>query len=153
MSRNQIYLLVGGCLFVLCAISVLVAGIFFFASGSVERFVMPMPEVGSAVPRSYPNANGNSLGDPNAPIKIEEFSDFQCPYCQNFHDQTEALLVEQYVNTGKVYFTYRSMGNFLSQNIGGGKTESQDAALAAYCAGDQNKFWDMQAYLFANILG
>jgi protein-disulfide isomerase len=33
------------------------------------------------------------------------------------------------------------------------KTESQDAALAAYCAADQNKFWEMHAHLFANVLG
>jgi protein-disulfide isomerase len=45
------------------------------------------------------------------------------------------------------------MGNWVSGNIGGGRTESQDAMLAAYCAGDQNKFWEMHAHLFANVLG
>jgi protein-disulfide isomerase len=45
------------------------------------------------------------------------------------------------------------MGNFVSQNIGGARTESQDAALAAYCAGDQGKFWEMHDALFANVLG
>jgi protein-disulfide isomerase len=45
------------------------------------------------------------------------------------------------------------MGNWVSQNIGGVSTESQDAALAAYCAGEQNKFWDMHAMLFANVIG
>jgi protein-disulfide isomerase len=50
------------------------------------------------------------------------------------------------------------MGNFVSDNIARAKgtpakTESQDAALAAYCAGDQNKFWDMHAHIFANALG
>jgi protein-disulfide isomerase len=50
------------------------------------------------------------------------------------------------------------MGNFVSDNIARSKgtpakTESQDAALAVYCAGDQNKFWDMHAHIFANALG
>jgi protein-disulfide isomerase len=50
------------------------------------------------------------------------------------------------------------MGNFVSDNIARGNgtpasTESQDAAAAAYCAGDQNKFWEMHAYLFGNVLG
>jgi predicted DsbA family dithiol-disulfide isomerase len=66
--------------------------------------------------------------------------------------------MEEYISTGKVYFTYRSMGNFVSDNLArsmgtSANTESQDAALAAYCAGDQNKFWEMQTYLFANVLG
>ena len=97
--------------------------------------------------------NDNGMGDPNAPIKIEEFSDFQCPYCERFHQETEPLLQKYYIETGKVYFVYRSMGNWVSNNIGGGRTESQDASLAAYCAGDQNKFWEMHAALFANVLG
>jgi protein-disulfide isomerase len=84
---------------------------------------------------------------------VEEFSDFQCPYCERFHEETEPLLRQYYIDTGKVRFVYRSFGNFVSQNIGGGKTESQDAALGAYCAGEQNKFWEMHAHLFANVIG
>jgi protein-disulfide isomerase len=46
----------------------------------------------------------------------------------------------------------------VSDNIARGQgttptTESQDSALAVYCAGDQNKFWEMHAYLFGNALG
>ena len=93
------------------------------------------------------------MGDPNAPITIEEFSDFQCPFCERFHQQTEPLLKQYYIDTGKVHFVYRSMGNFVSGNIGGATTESQDAALAAYCAGEQNKFWEMHALLFGNVIG
>lgn len=99
-------------------------------------------------PKSY--ANGNSMGDPNAPIQIVEYSDFQCPFCERFAVDTEPLLEEYFIKTGKVYFTYRSAGNWVSGNLGGVRTESQDAAAAAYCAGDQNKFWEMHAALFAN---
>jgi protein-disulfide isomerase len=113
----------------------------------------PVAEVVAVDPGTHPNANDNSMGDPNAPIKIEEFSDFQCPFCEQFHQETEPLLRQYYIDTGKVQFVYRSMGNFVSQNIGGTRTESQDSALAVYCAGDQNKFWEMHAHLFANVLG
>lgn len=99
-------------------------------------------------PRS--NANRNSMGDPNAPIQIVEYSDFQCPFCERFFTDTEPLLEEYFVKTGKVYFTYRSAGNWVSGNLGGVRTESQDSAAAAYCAADQDKFWEMHAALFAN---
>jgi protein-disulfide isomerase len=120
--------------------------------------IRPVAEVMSVDPGTHPNADDNSIGDPNAPIKIEEFADFQCPFCERFHEETEPLLKQYYIETGKVQLTFRSMGNFVSDNIARAKgtpakTESQDAAMAAYCAGDQNKFWDMHAHLFANILG
>jgi protein-disulfide isomerase len=51
--------------------------------------------------------------------------------------------VQAYVATGKVYLVYRSFGNFLGP-------ESQMAAEAAYCAGDQNKYWEYHDILFAN---
>lgn len=113
----------------------------------------PIAQVVTVDPGTHPNANDNSMGDPNAPIVIEEFSDFQCPFCERFHEDTEPLLRQYYIDTGKVRFIYRSMGNWVSGNTGGGKTESQDAALGAYCAGEQNKFWEMHALLFANVLG
>ncbi|NJC96403.1 MAG: disulfide bond formation protein DsbA [Anaerolineales bacterium] len=113
----------------------------------------PIAEVVTVSPGEHYNPIDNAMGDPNAPIKIEEFSDFQCPFCERFHEQTEPLLVDYYVKTGKVQFYYRSMGNWVSRNIGGARTESQDAAAAAYCAGDQGKFWEMHAHLFANVLG
>jgi predicted DsbA family dithiol-disulfide isomerase len=87
--------------------------------------------------------NGAALGDPNAPVKVEIYSDFQCPYCKFFWRDTEELIFKNYVATGKVYFTYRSMGVFIGN-------ESAKAAEAAYCAGDQEKFWEYHDLLFAN---
>ncbi|HEU0297071.1 MAG TPA: thioredoxin domain-containing protein [Anaerolineales bacterium] len=97
-----------------------------------------------------PQVDRNSMGDPNAPIQIVEYSDFQCPFCERFAMDTQPLLEEYFINTGKVYLTYRSAGNFVSNNLGGVRTESQDSAAAAYCAADQDKFWEMHASLFAN---
>ncbi len=137
----------------LLTIGLIIAGAALLVFAFVWPSIRPVAQVVSVDPGTHPNADDNSIGDPNAPIVVEEFSDFQCPFCERFHEETEPLLRQYYIDTGKVRFVYRSMGNWLSGNIGGGKTESQDAALAAYCAGEQNKFWEMHAHLFANVLG
>jgi protein-disulfide isomerase len=141
-SRSRVWMIV---------LIVLGAALLVFAF--VWPSLRPVAEVVSIDPGTHPNPSDNSMGDPNAPIKIEEFSDFQCPYCERFHQDTEPLLRQYYIDTGKVLFTYRSMGNWVSRNVGGASTESQDSAAAAYCAGDQNKFWEMHALLFANVKG
>jgi len=127
--------------------AILVAFVFIYPN------VRPVGTVSTPVALVRPQADDNASGDPNAPIKIEEFSDFQCPFCKRFSDQTEAQLIDTYVATGKVYFVYRSYGNFVSDNSGGLNSESKDAAAAAYCAGDQNKFWEMHDILLANQNG
>jgi protein-disulfide isomerase len=100
------------------------------------QFLLPPP-----VPK--PMAEGNAMGNPEAPVKIVEFSDFQCQYCRQFFLQTEPALIENYVTSGDVYFVYRSLGDWLGP-------DSQIAAEAAYCAGDQKKFWEFHDALFSN---
>jgi hypothetical protein len=56
---------------------------------------------------AYPSPDDHAIGDPDAPVVIEEFSDFQCPFCRRFHDDTFPQIVEEYVQTGKAYFVYR----------------------------------------------
>jgi protein-disulfide isomerase len=93
-----------------------------------------------------PNAKFNAAGNPDAPIRIDEYSDFQCPYCDNFYKDTEAQLMKTYVANGTVYFVYNSFGEFIG-------SESGSSAEAAYCAGDQEKFCEMHDILFANQAG
>jgi protein-disulfide isomerase len=90
-------------------------------------------------------ASGLSMGDPSAKVKVEEFADFQCPYCQLYYQQLEPSFITKYVDTGLVYYTVSPMA-FLGQ-------ESVDAASAAYCANDQGKFWEYRDYLFTNLAG
>ncbi len=128
----------------------IVVGAILLVVAFIYNQTRPITGLVTVEPTPRPQANRNSAGDPNAPIKIEEFSDYQCPYCKQFNENTEPLLIKYFVETGKVYFTDRSAGNFVSGNIGGANTESQNSALAAYCAADQNKFWEMHDALFAN---
>jgi protein-disulfide isomerase len=89
-----------------------------------------------------PNAAGLSMGDPKAPVKIEEFADFQCLYCARFSQETEPDLIREYIATGKVYFTYRNFA-FIGPT-------SRYAAEASVCAADQGKFWEYHDILYAN---
>lgn len=50
---------------------------------------------------------GKAMGNPAAPVTVQVFSDYECPSCKMFHDQTLPELVRDYVSTGKVYLVYR----------------------------------------------
>jgi protein-disulfide isomerase len=80
-------------------------------------------------------------GNPSAPLWVIEVSDFQCPYCKQWHDQTYPALKREYVDAGKVRLAYI---NFPLQ----GHRNAWPAAEAAMCAGAQDKFWPMQDALF-----
>lgn len=83
-------------------------------------------------------------GDPNAPITIIEFSDFQCPFCAKFHQSTLVQIEQNYISTGKVNFVYR---DFPIQSI---HPNAVTAALASECADDQGKFWEIHDMIFEN---
>jgi protein-disulfide isomerase len=92
------------------------------------------------------NVDFNAAGNPDAPIRIDEYSDFQCPYCARFYQTTEPELMNTYVADGTVYFTYNTFGEFIGP-------ESASSAEAAYCAGDQGKFWEMHDVILSNQKG
>ncbi len=76
-------------------------------------------------------------GDPDAPVTIYEFSDYQCPFCQRFYQETKSQLDETYVDTGKVRFVYK---DFPIDQI---HAQADKAAEAAECAGEQEQYWAM----------
>jgi protein-disulfide isomerase len=81
------------------------------------------------------------LGKSDAPGTLLEYGDYQCPYCGRFFEETEPLIIKEYVDTGKVKFGYKDMA-FLGP-------ESVAAAEAAACAQDQGKFWEYHDALYA----
>lgn len=87
-----------------------------------------------------PNQDGFSIGDPNAPVKIEEFSDFRCSHCRYFSEVMEPDIIETYIKTGKVQLTFI--------NFAGLAADSINAAEATYCAAEQNSFWEMKEILY-----
>ena len=81
------------------------------------------------------------MGDPNAPVTIIEFSDYECPYCQRFYSQTFSSIKKEYIDKGLVQFVYRDFPLNIHQF-------AQGAAEAAECAGEQDKYFEMQDKLF-----
>jgi protein-disulfide isomerase len=99
---------------------------------------------------AWPSADGLSLGDPNAPATIDVFEDFQCPACRNFTENTEPLIIQNLVATGKARYVFH---NYPFIDDQAARKESDQAANAAMCASEQDKFWDMHSILFANWNG
>lgn len=83
------------------------------------------------------------LGDPDAPVTIIEFSDYECPFCSRFYLNTLPQLKSEYIDTGKVKLIYRDFP--LSFH-----PDAQKAAEAAECAGEQDKYYEMHDKIFEN---
>ena len=83
---------------------------------------------------------GFSLGDPNAPVKVDQFSNYNCIHCINFANEQEADFIKNYVDTGKVYWTYHNY-QFVED-------DSSPAAEATYCAGEQGAFFDYKKLVY-----
>ena len=99
-------------------------------------------------PANADHAN-RAWGPANAPIKIEEFVDYQCPACGSFNKSFEAAVVDTFAKTGKVRWEIKAL-HFLEQ---GRSTESSDASKATLCGAEQGKFWQFHNALFANQVG
>lgn len=80
-------------------------------------------------------------GDANAPVTIIEWSDFECPFCARFYDQTYGQIVKEYIETGKVKIIFRDFPLGFHAN-------AQKAAESAECAGEQGKYYEMHDKLF-----
>jgi protein-disulfide isomerase len=83
-----------------------------------------------------------SLGPDDAPITIVEFSDFQCPFCRRFHDETYQDLLNAY--PGQIRFVYR---NLPLTSI---HPAAMPAAVASLCANDQGVYWEYHEKLFSS---
>jgi protein-disulfide isomerase len=89
-----------------------------------------------------PPAEGYLRGDPNAPVTIMEFGDFECPMCASFATVSEPDLRERIIDKGLANFRYF---DFPLTNL---HPNTLAASLAASCAADQGKFWEMHDLIF-----
>jgi protein-disulfide isomerase len=82
-------------------------------------------------------------GDKNAPVTIIEFSDYECPFCKRSYDNVVTKIDEEYISKGKVKLVFRDYPlPFHKKAI--------PAAVAANCAGEQGKYWEVHDFLFEN---
>lgn len=129
-NKRKLVVVIGG----LCAMAL--AALLIFAvqqSGGQQKDLTAVPQQGAR------------LGNPDAAVLIEEFSDFQCPFCARFFRETEARLIQEYVTPGKARFVYRHFA-FIGP-------ESVWASQAAECAANQGLFWEFHGKLFNNQAG
>jgi protein-disulfide isomerase len=102
----------------------------------------------SITPRAFnTQVNGVHLGDPNALVKVDVFEDFRCSVCLYYSQNFEPQIIQTYVDTGKVYYTFHS---FIVIDGNDGTDASSRSANAAMCASEQGRFWDFHDTLFAN---
>jgi protein-disulfide isomerase len=85
---------------------------------------------------------GRIRGSADATVWLIEVSDFQCPYCKQWHDASFAAIDNEYVKTGKVRMAYLNFPLSIHPN-------ARPAAEAAMCASVQGKFWQLHDALFA----
>ncbi len=107
----------------------------------------PLPVV-TITPRVFTTkVDGVHLGDPNAPVKLDEYADFRCSACLYYFQNVEPPIIQNYVETGKVYYTFHI---YIVIDGHDGTDASLRSANAAMCASEQNRFWDYHDTLFAN---
>jgi len=123
----------------LVAVAVIGGGVLWYGS---QRTQASAPPPSSPLPVAAADGfKGYTLGSDSAPIEITEYSDFECPFCAQFATVQMPVVRTQLIATGRVRWRYRDYPLPMHPY-------SRYAALAAQCAGEQGKFWDMHDQLF-----
>lgn len=109
-------------------------------------------------------STGPMVGDPNAPVTMHIFSDFQCNYCLQFHNETQPKIIDDFVRTGQVKLVFHDFPRLgtnpsianpddLAIELSDPNNESSLSSQAAMCAGEQDKYLEMADKLFGNYGG
>jgi len=118
-------------------LAVVIAGISFTALNNES------PEIEESGTYSLDTSNGSPLlGSPDAPVRIIEFGDYQCPFCKRWNENTKPLIEENYIHTGKaslVYVDFAILGN-----------DSKTVHSGSYCADEQGLYWEYHDFVYAN---
>lgn len=105
--------------------------------------LLRQPEEPKLVDATLPIAGKPVKGASSARITLVEISDYHCPYCRRHMQSTQPQIDTEFINTGKLQYV------FIDYPIEQLHPEAFKAHEAANCAGEQGKFWEMHAKLFA----
>ncbi len=119
------------------AIISIIIGIAVSVSSSDESFDVDMTQTHGSISTSL---GSPILGNPNAPITIVEFGDYQCHQCYNWFHNTKPMIMRDYIDTGKANLIFVDFA-FLGK-------DSPKASQATYCADDQNMYWEYHNSLY-----
>ncbi|TMH38165.1 MAG: DsbA family protein [Betaproteobacteria bacterium] len=86
---------------------------------------------------------GFSVGKDDAPLVLVEYTDYQCPFCQRFHNDTYTQIKANYIDTGKLRFVSRDFPLSFHEN-------AMRSAVAGRCAAEQGKYWELRHTLIVN---
>jgi len=122
----------------LAAVAVVGGGMMWY---SAQRKPAAAPSAPVAVVPAADGFRGYTMGAASAPLEVTEYSDFECPFCASFATVQMPVIREQLIATGKLRWRFRDFPLPTHRY-------SRYAALAAQCAGEQGKFWEMHDRLF-----
>lgn len=98
----------------------------------------------TSVPYTAINTSSNMRsGNEHAKVSLIQYSDFACPGCSYFSTQVMPRIEDKYIKTGKVQFEFRPMA-FIQDG-------STQAGMGAFCAVDQNKFWQFHNTVYTEV--
>ena len=110
--------------------------------GTPAPAAQPQEPVSDKVTMAMP-ANAYELGKTSAPIVMIEYTDLQCPFCQQFHNTAFDEIKKNYIDTGKVLYVSRDFPLDFHP-------WARPAAIAARCAGENFNFWELRNTLQTN---
>jgi protein-disulfide isomerase len=102
----------------------------------------PPPPPDEKVNIEFP-LSGYTMGKADAPLVFVEYTDFECPFCQRYHLDSFEQVKKDWVDTGKLRYYSRDFPLDFHPN-------ARRAALAARCAGDQGKYWELRNAMIKN---
>jgi protein-disulfide isomerase len=126
-------------LVLLCAACALAGGVL----GFLLRGLMPVQEKVVAIPE-LAEADDPSWGPADAKVTVVEFAEFECPYCRQWYSEVYLRLKQEYA--GRIRFVFRDDPLDIHP-------DAKPSAIAAHCAGEQNKYWEYFDMLFGDPLG
>jgi protein-disulfide isomerase len=111
-------------------------------TGDTALQPMDLPDIANDNQALVELAQGVTMGDPNAPITLVEFADFQCPGCAGFASMMKPQIDLAYIESGQAKFVFYDFPLIAIH------PHAFLAARAARCAGDQELFWQYHNALF-----
>jgi protein-disulfide isomerase len=141
-TRTRLYQL-AALLLSVCAIGAVAIAV--LTSGSTSQLTPGKPVPGApqtlALFAGIPQ-HGIALGDPRAPVTLEEFGDLQCPVCAAYAEDALPTIVERYVRNGRVRLVFRNLDSIGSDSV--------RAARMAGAVGEQNHLWEFIDLMYKN---
>ena len=112
----------------------------------LQSLVQPQPAETALLNKTVQIDGVPTKGAASAPVTMVEVSDFHCPFCRRFRQDTQPQIDAQFVQTGRIRYA------FIDYPIAQLHPEAFRAHEAANCAGDDGKYWEMSAQLFQQPL-